>query len=147
MSDTKPKQMTAEQKLKHLILIRHAELGDEPAPEDVTADNVDELYDATEGDNYTLQDAREEVRGGEHKTGLAVPYQGRGASNYESKSVARQYLDGSWIGWTYWYGGGKHSEPSAIDWIDRAYDVTVTEEPKTIIHRTFMKVEAPNEAV
>jgi hypothetical protein len=134
--------MTAEQKLKHLILIRHAELGDEPAPENVTADNVDELYESTEGDNFTLQDAREEVRGGVHATDVPTQYQGRGSSYYESQSVAAQYLDGSWIGWTYWYGGGKHADPSAIDWIEHAYDVTVTEEPKTVIHRTFTKVEA-----
>jgi hypothetical protein len=129
--------MTAEQKLKHLILIRHAELGDEPAPENVTADNVDELYDAIE----EPWDARSEVRGGTVETKLRC----QSSRHYESKAVAAQAPDGSWIGWTYWYGGGKHGEPEAIDWIDEAYDLTVTEEPRTIIHRTFTKVEATSD--
>ena len=139
--------MTPEQKIRHLILIRHAELGNEPAPENVTAENIDGLYDETNGDDYALQDAISELRGSGIETGLSVPYQGRGSSYYESQSVARQYLDGSWVGWTYWYGGGKHAEPTSIDWIEYAYDLTVTEEPRTIIHRTFTKVEVTNEAV
>lgn len=27
-----------------------------------------------------------------------------------------QAPDGTWVGWTYWYGGGKYAEPSAIPW-------------------------------
>lgn len=137
MSNSQPNTMTAEQKLKHLILIKHAELARDPAPVNVTVDNIDELYDAIE----EPWDARNEVRGGEFATGLQCDF----SRHYESKAVARRYLDGSWIGWTYWYGGGKHGEPEAVDWIEYAYDVTVTEEPKTIIHRTFTKVEATNE--
>ncbi len=37
-------------------------------------------------------------------------------------------LDGSWVGWTYWYGGGKHGEPGSIPWIEDAYDVTFVEQ-------------------
>ena len=138
MSNIQPNQMTAEQKLKHLILIKHAELGRETPPADVTAENVDELYRAIE----EPWDARSEVRCSGQDTHLPIPrefYQVQ--RHYEGDSVARQYLDGSWIGWTYWHGGGKHGAPQEIDWIEYAYDVTVTEEPKTIIHRTFTKVE------
>lgn len=129
--------MTPEQKLKHLILIRHAELGDEPAPQAITAENVDEIYEATEDDDYALQDARSEVRGGGVETGLPCEW----SRHYESKAVATQYIDGTWVGWTYWYGGGKHGEPEGIDWIDEAYALTCVEEPRTIIHQTFTKVE------
>lgn len=123
--------MTPEQKLKHLILIRHAELGAEPAPENITSENIDDIYDAIE----EPWDARSEVRGGEVETSLRSP----SSRHYEAKEVAAQYIDGSWIGWTYWYGGGKHGEPEAIDWIDEAYALTCAEEPRTIIHRTFTK--------
>lgn len=131
--------MTPEQKLKHLILICNAEMGGEPEPENVTADNVDRLYqEALDNDEAgNLQDAREELRGGEIGTNLPPPHD----RNYESNSVAAQYLDGSWIGWTYWYGGGKHGEPQAIPWIEDAYALTCVEEPRTIVHRTFTKVE------
>lgn len=140
MSNSQPNTMTAEQKLKHLILIRRAELADQLPPENVSADNIDALYDdAYANDGGDLQDARSEVRCSGIETGLSAPF----SRNYESDAVAAQAPDGSWIGWTYWYGGGKHGEPDAIDWIEYAYDLTVTEEPKTIIHRTFTKVEAP----
>lgn len=133
---TEAKKMTAEQKLKWMILAQHAEWNKTTLPE-VTAENVDELYEQTEGDDYALQDAREQVRGSGVETGLPCDW----SRHYESDAVAAQAPDGSWIGWTYWYGGGKHGEPQAVDWIEYAYDLTVTEEPKTIIHRTFTKVE------
>jgi hypothetical protein len=60
--------------------------------------------------------------------------------NYESKSVAAQAVDGTWVGWTYWYGGGKNAEPDDIDWMDKSYDLDVKEEQKTVTHRTFTKV-------
>jgi len=127
--------MTPEQKLKHLILIRHAELGDEQAPANVTAENVDDLYDAIE----EPWDARNEVRSSGVNTHLPIPNEFcRIERHYEGDSVARQYLDGSWIGWIYWHGGGKHGEPEAIDWIEYAYDVVVTGE-RTIVQRTFAK--------
>ncbi|KVN92574.1 hypothetical protein [Burkholderia ubonensis] len=122
--------MTPEQKIKHLILIRHAELNDQPVPQNVTTDTVDELYDAID----EPWDARNEVRCSGEETGLPTPC----SRHYEVDAVARQYLDGSWIGWNYFYGGGKHGEPEAIDWIEDAYDVVVTGET-TIIKRQFAK--------
>jgi hypothetical protein len=130
--------MTPEQKIKHLVLIRDAGFRDEPAPEGVTAANVDELYEAID----EPQDARNEVREGEAETYLPAPY----SRHYESKSVAALAPDGSWVGWTYWYGGGKHGEPEAIDWMGDAYDVTVTEEEKLVTVRTFRTIAAGDEA-
>ena len=127
--------MTPEQKVKHLILIRHAELNDQPAPENVSAENIDELYDETNGEDYELQDAISEVRCSGEETGLSAPC----SRHYEADAVASQAPDGSWVGWTYWYGGGKHGEPEAIDWIEDAYDVNVTEEQKMVTVRTFEK--------
>ncbi len=134
--------MTPEQKLKHLILIQRAEWQKEPIAVEVTAGNIDALYnEAYENDDGYLQDSRNEVRGTGTETGLPCP----SSRHYESDSVAVQYIDGSWIGFTYWYGGGKHGEPEGIDWMDDAYDLTVTEEPRTITHRTFTKIEVSSE--
>lgn len=122
--------MNPEQKIKHLVLNKLAVWASQPLPT-VTAENVDELYD----DQEEVQDASEEVRSGEVETGLDAQY----SRHYESKSVAAQAPDGTWVGWTYWYGGGKHSEPEAIDWMDEAYNLDCTEEEKMVVVRTFVK--------
>jgi hypothetical protein len=128
--------MTPAQKIKHLILIRRAEFAKQPAPENVTAENIDELYDeAYENDDGHLQDARGEVRCSGIETGLPCDW----SRNYESDAVAAKAPDGSWVGWTYWHGGGKHGEPEAIDWIDDAYDVQCAEKEKMVVVRTFAK--------
>ncbi len=81
-----------------------------------------------------MQDITNEARHGED-TGLPCDW----SRCYESKSVAGKMGD-KWVGWTYWYGGGKHSEPTAIDWISDAYFLDVKEEEKVVKVRTFAKV-------
>jgi hypothetical protein len=128
--------MTPEQKIKHLILIRHEEFGDDPETVEfakaLDAVGVDDQFAALE-ENDEHWDAMNEVREGTVETGLPCDW----SRHYESKSVAAQYVDGSWVGWTYWYGGGKHGEPEAIDWIEHAYDLACTEEEKVVTVRTF----------
>ena len=122
--------MTPEQKLKRHI-IEHSEYNGEITPE-----NVDSTYERLDED-YGLQDAREEVRQSGIETNIKPPY----SRHYESDSVAAQMSDGTWIGWTYWHGGGKHGEPEAIDWMNEAYELTVvSEEQVTKIKRTFAKI-------
>lgn len=100
---------------------------------------VDEVYDdLVEREEHW--DAISETREGTVETNLECDW----SRHYESKAVAAQYIDGSWVGWTYWYGGGKHGEPEAIDWMDSAYDLTCTEEEKTVIVRTFARTEEPS---
>lgn len=126
--------MTPAQKLKHLVLLKSVQLGAEPLPEVVNAENVDALYDEREAnDGGDLQDARSEIRCSGEETNLSTPF----SRHYESDAVAAQYLDGSWVGWTYWYGGGKHGEPEAIDWMSDAYDLTCEEKQVTVTQRTF----------
>lgn len=125
--------MTPAQKIKHLILNLLADWAEEPYPE-ITAENVDEEYDAVDD----KQDAKYEIRAGEVETDISCPV----SRHYESESVAAQAPDGSWIGWTYWFGGGKHGEPEAIDWMNSAYDLSCVEEEKVVTVRTFAKVPA-----
>lgn len=128
--------MTPQQKIKHAILLRAIDFGSiAPIEGEITADNVDELYDANNED-WELQDARSEVRSGDVETDLPCEW----SRHYESKSVAAKMPDGSWVGWTYWYGGGKHGEPEAIDWIADAYDVDCKEEEKLVTVRTFARI-------
>jgi hypothetical protein len=129
--------MTPEQKVKSLILLKAFAWLDQPAPA-LSADSIDDLYEKTEQDEPDyIQDARSEVRSGQAETGLPCDY----SRNYEAKAVAAQAPDGTWVGWTYWYGGGKHSEPEAIDWMADAYDVACVEDEKTLLVRTFSKPE------
>lgn len=118
--------MTATQKLKQLIIDKI--LGDAP----VTADGVDHEFNrAMDYDGF--QDVEAEVRRGTHPTDVPAPY----SRYYESRSVTAQMLDGSWVGWTYWYGGGKHGEPGAVPWIEDAYDLTTYEE--TVVVQKFKR--------
>ena len=127
--------MTPEQKLKHAILLLAVEMENIQLQDDqVTSENVDDLYSES-NENWELQDARNEMRSGQVETGVACEW----SRHYESKAVAAQMPDGSWVGWTYWFGGGKHSEPEAIDWMDEAYNLICTEEVKVMTVRTFTK--------
>lgn len=125
--------MTPQQKLKHLILLKQQAWNpDFLAGVEIAAENVDTLYEENNED-YELQDAKSEVRCSGVETGLKCDW----SRHYESTAVATQYVDGSWVGWTYWYGGGKHGEPEAIDWMEDAYEVNCTEEEKMVVVRTF----------
>lgn len=132
--------MTPEQKLKWAVLLKTAEWDKKELPP-ITAENVDELYEALE-DADEHWDGVSEVRGSGIDTGLDCDW----SRHYESKAVAAKMPDGSWVGWTYWYGGGKHGEPEAIDWMDKAYDLNCVEEEKVMVVRTLSKVEPANDA-
>jgi len=128
--------MTPTQKIKWLVLAVIARYRNEEAPPYPCAD-VDALYDAAEERDET-QDAEAEVRASGHETGIAT----NGSSRYyEKDAVAAPLPDGSWVGWTYWHGGGKHSEPGAIEWMEDAYDVTSREETRVV--RVFERVADP----
>ncbi|MBN8844832.1 MAG: hypothetical protein J0H88_16445 [Sphingomonadales bacterium] len=137
--------MTPQQKIKHLILIRHAEWNDDPDAVEFTraldATGIDDQYAALEeaGD---IWDAVSEIRGGEVPSNLKCDW----SRHYESQAVAARYIDGSWVGWTYWFGGGKHGEPETIDWIPDAYALDVTEEEKVVTVRTFAKADQAGNA-
>lgn len=82
-----------------------------------------------------IQDAKEDFRSSGQSTQIPCEW----SRHYESDSVARKIDDGTWVGWTYWHGGGKHGEPGAIDWISEAYDLDVVEEEKLVTVYTFAK--------
>ena len=115
--------MKPQQKTKWLILERLRKWGMELPV--ITADNVDALYDAADD----IDDARAEIRGCGVATGLPSR---RHFRDFEDMEVAAQCPDGSWVGWTYYYGGGKHANPSALDWLEYAYDVAMTEEMRVV---------------
>lgn len=121
--------MTPQQKIKYTILLQSKEYD----AKDITDDNIDKIYHKFIDDGG--YDYEYEFREGTVETAIKCEY----SRHLESKSVATQMFDGSWVGWTYWYGGGKHAEPEAIDWMSEAYNLNVVEEEKIMIVRTFTK--------
>ena len=123
--------MTPEQKLKYAILDLDAVWQDKTLPTNLTGEEVDELWDDAED----IYEAMYEIRNGGVETGLVC----QSSRHYESEAVAVQCPTGDWVGFTYWYGGGKHGDPESIDWIEYAYDVTCKEEQKMVTVRTFIQ--------
>ena len=86
------------------------------------------------------QDVRNELRYGEIETNVTPEY----SRHYEAKSVAIHLEDfegfTGYIGWTFWYGGGKYGETELIDWVSSAYFLNLVEEREVVtIVRTFEK--------
>ncbi len=99
---------------------------------EITAANIDALWYGLREDN--LYDAQNEVRCSGEKTGIKSS---EISPHYECDEVAAKCPDGTWVGWTYWHGGGKNGEPAEVEWVDYAYNVVLTEEQKMVTVRTF----------
>ncbi len=127
--------MSPEQKLKWAILAKVAGWENQPILA-YPCENVDEIYSALVARNEHW-DGLSEVRCGTTETGLPCAY----SRYFEAKAVAQQMPDGSWVGWTYWYGGGKHAEPEAIEWMEEAYDLDCSEEERMVVVQTFKPKE------
>lgn len=127
--------MTAPQLIKVAIIgmaVCFEQVG-EDIYQSLTVDNIDELYGDLKEEDY-LDDCDSEVRCDGIPTGLNSP----SSRHYESEAVAIQ-VEGVWVGFIYWSGGGKHGEPEAIDWIEDAYFVEAT--PKVVTAYDFKKVK------
>lgn len=130
--------MTAEQEIKRQLLKNSVIMGDTILAEEITEENVDTLYEELVAADLHW-DLLSEFRCSGENTGLPVPYSPL-SRHYESESVGLKLDNGVWVGWTYWHGGGKHSEPDAIDWMDEAYFLCVATTTKMVEVHTFSKV-------
>jgi hypothetical protein len=128
--------MTPEQRIKRHILKEAIEHNDDLNWDgDITAHNVDEAWQTVLLDNNAHWDYVSQFRDSGEDTRLPSQW----SRNYEAKEVARQLSDGTWVGWTYWHGGGKWGEPEAIDWMNESYDVEVRQETRIV--NVFAKKE------
>lgn len=119
---------TASQHLMKEILFRSNLLG----ITEITPENIEEIYEVCD-DNGEVDDVRYDTRQGEYETGISC----ESSRHYETESVAIKTEDGIYVGWTYWSGGGKHGEPEAEPWIEKAYFLDCVEEEVLAIKRTF----------
>jgi hypothetical protein len=122
--------MTAAEKIKWLIL--------RSAGQDIEfgSEAVNDLFDELSREDE-FQGAIEDVRTGGDETNVPATY----SRCYESISKAAKLPDGSWVGWTHWYGGGKHGCPDEIEWIDDAYDLELEEEKEVVVIQRKFKVK------
>lgn len=131
--------MTPETKIKITILKEILENFDE-YPDGLESPNFDNEEECLKAYNFLdnagyVQDYNYEFREGEEETDIPCGL----SRNYELKSVASKMFDGSWVGWTYVYGGGKYGNPEEIEWMSDAYDLDITEEEKIVMVKTFKK--------
>lgn len=127
--------MTPSNKIKKTILLDAFGSGnlddlnvDKESLKNLSEEEISTLFDHFEDD---LQDWIYDFRCGNDDTNLKTNEYSR---HYESREVASEMFDGSWVGWTYWYGGGKHACAEELVWIEDAYnvefDIVVIEEKK-----------------
>lgn len=125
--------MTAEQAIKREVCLMVMDNKYASTPkQDIAEKNVDEVYSSIDDseDSDTLHEMESEFRSSyTHETGIECDY----SHHYESKSVACKLRDGRWVGWTYWYGGGKHGDPDAVGWMEDAYFLEAKEETKVVL--------------
>ena len=126
--------MTPEQKIKRHILQEIAKV-DESIPGIIDGKNLDELWEIHIEDSDSNCDFVNEFRESGEDTNLETSC----SRHYESRQVARQLDDGTWVSWTYWFGGGKHACPEDVDWIEDAYEVEVSQETRVV--NVFAKKE------
>jgi hypothetical protein len=88
---------------------------------------VEAAWEAARDEDW-VGDAESEFREGRVETGLECDSD----RHYESRSVARRMRDGTWVGWTFWFGGGKHGQPGEVPWAEDAYLLEVTEEMRPV---------------
>lgn len=102
-----------------------------PDPDDVDESNIDEVIDSLE--EHGWHDALSDFRsGGESADVPGAPKEW--SRHYSVERRACQLGSGCWVSWLYWYGGGKHGEPEAVEWLDEtAVFVTMTER-QAIVH-------------
>lgn len=125
-------KFTAPQLLQYAILEQAAIYAGKQLEPNLTPDQVDELWDDM-GDDMGAID---EIRTSGVETGLDAQY----SRHYESEAVAIQAPNEQWVGFTYWYGGGKHGEPESVEWIDYAYHLHCKEYEKLVTIQEFTKV-------
>jgi hypothetical protein len=129
--------MKAELKIKRHILLEAIRAKDFQHEGEIPEDTVVDVWEA-----FIEEDTHYEYLNDFRESGVPSGVNGPGNNrHYESEEVARKLDDGSWIGWTFWHGGGKYGEPEEIDWIEDAYYLECVEEEKLVMVRIFTKAQ------
>lgn len=77
----------------------------------------------------------------ETRYGMETNLHPKTSSRHYEIDVHAMQVDGVWVAWDYYYGGGKHGEPEAFDWISNARIVECEEKVVTKIEYKFREVK------
>ncbi|CAH9014380.1 conserved hypothetical protein [Vibrio phage 249E41-1] len=110
----------------------------------LTLDNSEDIYDCPdeflEGDYLEdkMSDALYEIR----YTGEEISLSPKNYSRHYEVDCVVSKFDDVWIAWDYYYGGGKHADPDAIEWISDAEILNLDKEEEVVtVVRTFSRKE------
>ena len=132
--------MTAEQVVKLEIIKRAVKENDILVFKDeYTSETIDELYDDALNGEYS-DEVNEEYYNIRHDGEEINLPTSRTSRHYEVDTHVLK-IDDNWIAFDYYYGGGKHSEPDSIDWLDTCRFVYCEEKVVTQTIRTFKELE------
>ena len=76
----------------------------------------------------------------EMREGLETNLTSKTSSRHYEIDVHAMQVDGVWVAWDYYYGGGKHGEPEAFDWISNARIVECEEKVVTKVEYNFKEL-------
>ena len=76
----------------------------------------------------------------ENREGMETNLHPKTSSRHYEIDVHAMQVDDVWVAWDYYYGGGKHGEPEAFDWISNARIVECEEKVVTKIEYKFKEV-------
>lgn len=76
----------------------------------------------------------------EMREGLETNLASKTSSRHYEIDVHAMQVDGIWVAWDFYYGGGKHGEPEAFDWISNARIVECEEKVVTKVEYNFKEV-------
>ena len=76
----------------------------------------------------------------EMREGLETNLTSKTSSRHYEIDVHAMQVDGVWVAWDYYYGGGKHGEPEAFDWISNARIVDCEEKVVTKVEYNFKEL-------
>ena len=76
----------------------------------------------------------------EMREGLEINLPSKTSSRHYEIDVHAMQVDGIWVAWDYYYGGGKHGEPEAFDWISNARIVECEEKVVTKVEYNFKEL-------
>lgn len=102
----------------------------------LTVENIDSIFDELEYDD-AMQDGREEVR----CSGIPADLKPKNWSRHFEIDAVAKNINGTWVAWDYYYGGGKHAEPETCEWIGDARIVNCEEVQVMKTEYYFSEVE------
>ena len=109
---------------------------------ELTLENASDLYNYSEeyfGED--VEDIIQEVTYDYRHNGIGCNLLPKHYSRHYEVDFVVSEIEGKWVGWHYWYGGGKHGEPEQIDWIGDAEFVDIESQKEVVVVERVFKRE------